>query len=258
MTTTTTTITEAVALEERPALGAPGRWPPGPALPAGLSDPGLLRLLQLSSSLCPIGAFAYSQGLETAVEQGWVTSEAALAEWVSGVGDHALAWLDLPLLLRAHAAAAAGDTARLFGIGEQLLASREARELMDQERQLGSSLASVLENLGVAAAAPFRGHEHASYVVCFALGAQSFGIGPGAALLGYAFAWCEQQVSAASRLVPLGHMAAQRALSVILSRVPSWIAMAGRVPERDIGSMTPGLAMSAAWHETQYTRLFRS
>jgi urease accessory protein len=223
-----------------------------------LSDLGLLRLLQLSSSLCPIGAFAYSQGLETAIERGWVTSEATLADWVGGVGEHSLARLDLPLLSRAHDAARAGDTSRLLSIGERVHASREARELSEQERQLGSSLASVLVNLGVERAAPFRGHEHASYVVSFALGAQSFGVEPEPAMLGFAFAWCEQQVSAASRLVPLGHMAAQRALSAILARVVGWVALSSELEERDIGSVTPGLAISAAWHETQYTRLFRS
>ena len=223
-----------------------------------LSDLGLLRLLQLSSSLGPIGAFAYSQGLETAVERGWVTNEATLADWVGGVGEHTLARLDLPLLLQAYDAARAGDTARLLSIGARLHASREARELSEQERQLGSSLASLLVNLGVEAAAPFRGHEHASYVVCFALGAQRLGVEPEPAMLGFAFAWCEQQVSAASRLVPLGHMAAQRALSAILERVPEWLALASALDERDIGSVTPGLALSAAWHETQYTRLFRS
>lgn len=260
--------TDSISITTEPAAPGPGPRREVPllqrdaaaALPLGvsLSDLGLLRLLQLSSSLCPIGAFAYSQGLETAIERGWVTSEASLADWVRGVGEHALARLDLPLLARAHDAARAGDRAGLLRIGERLHASREARELSDQERQLGSSLASVLQNLGVEAAAPFRGHEHASYVVCFALGAHAFGVEPEPAMLGFAFAWCEQQVSAASRLVPLGHMAAQRALSAILAQVPGWLALAGALEERDIGSVTPGLAMSAAWHETQYTRLFRS
>jgi urease accessory protein len=259
---TTTTSTERAAPGRPPSrepLRAASEVPVTSARPGlVLSDVGLLRLLQLASSLCPIGAFAYSQGLETAVERGWVSSESTLADWVGGVGEHALAQLDLPLLALAHAAARAGDTPRLLAIGERLHASREARELSEQERQLGSSLASVLVNLGVEAAAPFRGHEHASYVVCFALGAHNFGVEVEAAMLGFAFAWCEQQVSAAARLGPLGHMAAQRALSAIAARVPGWVARASALDERDIGSVTPGLAMSAAWHETQYTRLFRS
>jgi urease accessory protein len=215
-------------------------------------------MLQLSSSLCPIGAFAYSQGLETAIERGWVRSETELAAWLSGIGAHALARLDLPLLRQAYAAALDADQVRLSALAERLLASREARELAEQERQLGSSLASLLVNLGVVAAEPFRGHPSASYVVSFAIGAAHFGLGLELALTGYCFAWCEQQVSAASRLVPLGHMAAQRALSEVLAQVPRWLALAQALPEAQIGSSTPGLAMSVAWHETQYTRLFRS
>lgn len=241
VTTSTTTITEPAA--DAPTAGAP---------------PALLRLLQLSSSLCPIGAFAYSQGLETAIERGWVSSESELTRWLSGIGSHALANLDLPILREAHAAALDADEARLLALAERLLASREARELADQERQLGSSLASVLVTLGIAAAERFRGHPSASYVVSFAVGAVHFGLGTELAMTGFCYAWCEQQVSAASRLVPLGHMAAQRALSAALAQVPRWIARALALPEARIGSSTPGLAMSAAWHETQYTRLFRS
>jgi urease accessory protein len=225
---------------------------------AAAATPALLRMLQLSSSLCPIGAFAYSQGLETAIERGWVSSEGELVAWMLGLGGHTLPKLDLPLLLRAHAAALADDHAELLRIGERVLCSREARELADQERQLGSSLASVLLNLGAGAAEPFRGHASASYVVSFALGAVHFGLHTELAMTGYCFAWCEQQVSAASRLVPLGHMAAQRTLSEVLTRVPAWLEQAHALPDDQIGSSTPGLAMSLAWHETQYTRLFRS
>jgi urease accessory protein len=218
----------------------------------------MLRMLQLSSSLCPIGAFAHSQGLETAIERGWVRSEAELADWLRGIGAHALSKLDLPVLREAYSAALDADAGRLVALADRMLASREARELAEQERQLGSSLASVLVNLDVAAAAPFRGHPSASYVVCFAIGSAHWGLDLELALTGYCFAWCEQQVSAASRLVPLGHMAAQRVLSDVLGHVPRWIGLSQAVPEGEIGNSTPGLAMSAAWHETQYTRLFRS
>src|SRR5262245_59485579 len=111
--------------------------PPGSMAPGGHE---LLRLLQLSGSLRPIGAFAYSQGLEQAVERGWVTDEAAVGEWLLGVGGHALARLDLPLLLRAHAAWRRGALAEALGIVERVLANREARELWEQERDLGRAL----------------------------------------------------------------------------------------------------------------------
>src|SRR5690606_18315144 len=114
------------------------------------------------------------------------------------------------------------------------------------------------ETLGVERAAPLARQEHTSYVVTFALGAAAFGASQELALLGYSYAWCEQQVSAAARLVPLGHMAAQRALSRALEQIPEWVRAALERPDEEIGSSTPGLAMSAAWHEVQYSRLFRS
>ncbi len=218
----------------------------------------LLRLLQLSSSLCPIGAFAYSQGIESAVEHGWINDEASLVAWLCGLGQHNLACLDLPLLRLAHAAWDRADEAGAMLIGERLLANREARELREQEQQLGSAFASVLTNLGVTRAQPLCGHPHASYVVAYALGAVHFGVAVQTAAFGYAFAWSEQQTSAAARLVPLGHMATQRVLSDVLSCIPAWVASAALLPEDDIGSSTPALAIGAAWHETQYTRLFRS
>jgi len=49
----------------------------------------LTRLLQLVSPALPIGAFAYSQGLEQAVASGWVKDEASAAEWLLGLLEHA-------------------------------------------------------------------------------------------------------------------------------------------------------------------------
>jgi urease accessory protein len=222
------------------------------------SVPVLLRLLQLSSSLLPIGAFAYSQGLEAAVERGWVTTEAELASWLSGVGACSVASLDLPLHGQALAAWSRADTEGAMGVSERLLSYRESAELRDQEQRLGAALGRVLGTLGVPQAAAFEHDERASYVAGHALACAHFGIDAHAAATAYAYVWLEQQVSAAARLVPLGHSAAQRALSRLLGEVPSWLSQASQRDDEHLGTVTPGLAMAAAWHETQYTRLFRS
>lgn len=232
------------------------------AIPASASlsveVPALLRALQLSSALCPIGAFAFSQGLEGAVEAGWVTDERSLAEWVGGLGLHALSRLDLPLLSRAHAAWARSDSDGALAIGEALLAQREARELREQEQQLGRALAALLVNLGVPAAAPLQNDSRCTYGVAYALGAVHFHITAELALLGYGYAWAEQQVNAAARLIPLGHMATQRVLSRLLEEMPAWLRLAAELPDDELGSVAPAFAIGAAWHEAQYSRLFRS
>lgn len=223
-----------------------------------MSTDALLRLFQLSSSLCPVGAFAYSQGLESAVERGFLREERDLAAWLQGVGEHGLAALDLPLLLRAHDAFVRGEDALGQVFAERVLANREAHELREQEQKLGWALGAVLENLGVLRASLFRSPKPASYVVAFALGSAHYGVGPEAAALGYVFAWAEQQVSAAARLGVVGHMATQRVLSHVLAGAPEWVKSARALEDGEVGSSTPALAMAAAWHETQYTRLFRS
>jgi urease accessory protein len=49
-------------------------------------DPhALLRLCHLVSPALPVGAYAYSQGLEYAVHAGWVHDEATALDWLQGM-----------------------------------------------------------------------------------------------------------------------------------------------------------------------------
>lgn len=217
-----------------------------------------LRLLQMVSAAFPVGAFAYSHGLEAAVERGWVEDEQSLFRWLRGVSAQVLVRLDLPLLAAMQGAWDDGRPDSAAALAERLCAFRESAELLSQEHRLGRTLAKALHNLEVHGAAELLEVDCACYVSAFALGASHFGISLHSSLGGYAYAFCEQQVNAATRLLPLGHSAGQRVLSGLLCRVPSWVEAALGVPLDDVGSTTPGLAMASAWHETQYTRLFLS
>ncbi|HEY0706299.1 MAG TPA: urease accessory protein UreF, partial [Polyangia bacterium] len=81
-----------------------------PETSAGGGLGSLLRLLHLASPALPIGAFAYSQGLEPAVAAGAVTDEAGAQRWMLGVMAHSLRTVDLPALARLHAAFVAHDS----------------------------------------------------------------------------------------------------------------------------------------------------
>ncbi|MEW8207485.1 MAG: urease accessory protein UreF, partial [Candidatus Thiodiazotropha taylori] len=59
-----------------------------------------LRLLHLVTPSLPLGSFAYSQGLEWAVEDSWVQDEAELLQWTENLLQTSLTHLDLPLLQR--------------------------------------------------------------------------------------------------------------------------------------------------------------
>ena len=79
-----------------------------------------------------------------------------------------------------------------------------------------------------------------------------------AACLGYVYSWLENQVAAATKLVPLGQSSAQRLLGELLQQVPMAMATAAAMADDDIGASLPRVALASCWHETQYSRLFRS
>ena len=123
---------------------------------------------------------------------------------------------------------------------------------------MGQTLAKVLVEYGIDAARPWQRNEGASYAAMFALAAVSSGATARDCALAYAWAWAENQVTAAVKLLPLGQSAGQRLLETIRQRIPSLVSHATSLTDEDIGGATPGAMMASCWHETQYTRLFRS
>jgi urease accessory protein len=218
----------------------------------------LLRLLQLCSPALPIGMFAYSQGLEHAVEIGAVSDEESAAAWIVGLLSHSLRAVDVPVLARLHAAWCHDDAAGVRRWNHLLWASRGAREIQDEDQRLGNALARVLTGLGVDAAAPWVADPRASYANLFALAAASWDVPVRAAGFGYLFSWAEAQIGAATRLIPLGQTASQRILSRAVAAIPAAVDGGLALPDGDIGFSAPGHAIGCALHETQYSRLFRS
>jgi urease accessory protein len=219
---------------------------------------GLLQLLRLSSPLLPIGAFAYSQGLEQVVHEGIVATPGQLEAWLVGLLEHVLSQVDLPLLGRAFDAAQGANSAGLSQLSAWILALRESAELRAEEQHLGTALARLLANLDVAGAREFVGSDEASYVVMFGLAAAHYGVSKRGALLGYGFAWIENQVSAALRCLSIGQQAAQVVLCSVLDRLPRVVDRALGVTDDDIGFSSPGIALASIRHELLYSRLFRS
>jgi urease accessory protein len=77
-------------------------------------------------------------------------------------------------------------------------------------------------------------------------------------LLAAAFGWAENMVQAALKTGSLGQKAGQRLLGALAERIPAVVrrALEGQNGERL--AFAPGLAISSAQHESQYSRLFRS
>lgn len=230
--------------------------------PAPLSDGSprsalsLLRLLQLASPALPIGAFAYSQGLEPAVRAGCVHDEASAADWILGLLAGPMAHQDLPLFARLHGAYARGDAREAARWSLFLAAARPTSELQAEDHHLGRALGRVLATLEVPV--PNAPSPTPTFAGELARATVHHGIDLRTATQTFAFMWAEAQTSAAVRLVPLGQSAGVRIVARAATAIPALVEDALAVDDRDLGGAAPGLALLSTAHETQYSRLFRS
>lgn len=224
----------------------------------GVSGAALLRLFQLSSAALPIGAFAYSQGLEQAVALGDVKCRETSLAWISGMLSRSVFSLDVPLLVRLERAFAHGDAAGARRWNDYLFAARGSAELRAEERQVGAALARLLSRQGVELATPWVSDARVTLATMFALASIAWQAPLAETALAYTFAWAEAQVGAATRLIPLGQSDAQYVLSSLIGLAAAGIGTALAVTDAELSSTTPGQLLLSALHETQYSRLFRS
>jgi urease accessory protein len=214
-----------------------------------------LRLLQLCSPALPVGAYAFSQGLEAAIELGWLRTQLQIAEWLEWQLQQSLALVDLPILLRLHQAFANNDMTRVTELNELLLACRETAELRLSDTAMGEALVRLLPKLDLALPCKLA---TPTFLTLFTFAAQRWQLSAELTALGYSWSWLENQVLAATKLLPLGQTQAQQLLSELQLQVPIAISTAQALDEDAIGSSLSGLAFASLYHETQYTRLFRS
>lgn len=218
----------------------------------------LLRLLQLASPTLPIGAYAYSQGLESAIERRWVSDEAGMKAWLLGLLRHSLGYVDFPVFVRLYRAWMVHDQAGIAYWNAWLYAARESAELQGEDRHLGTALARLLTDLEIEQAKPWRTAPRVCLATLFSLAAVRWDIPLTEAVTGYGWTWTENQVTAATRLIPLGQTASQRILSQTLPEIAAVVHRGLELNDDEIGCSAIGLGLASALHETQYSRLFRS
>lgn len=219
-----------------------------------------LHLLQLVSPALPVGAFSYSEGLEVLIQAGVLRDGGGLRQWLEAELERGL----LPL----EAACLAGQMqqCRRWQRGEEgaalalrerdqwLLAQREAPEMRAQQRQMGSSLVQLLEDLGWPLPTPLA----ISWPSAWAWAGVCLALEPAAVIEGYLYGWVANQLSAAVRLVPLGPTEAQRlqlALAPTIARRS--LELENTDPEK-LWTGGVGASLAQLGHGALYSRLFRS
>ena len=234
----------------------------GIAMHINRSDPlKLNRLLQLCSANLPVGGFSFSQGLEYAIEREWISCPISTQNWIKLNLTQSIARTDLAILKRLYAALHEQDVERFKFYNQHLIACRESNELRMADLAMGKALVRLLkqlDTLDTSAHLPLLNELEISFVSAFAISAYLFQLDLVTAQSGFCWTYIDNQVAAATKLVPLGQTQSQNLLFSLGEDLQNVIAIANQLEDHEIGGSLPHLAMASAWHETQYTRLFRS
>jgi urease accessory protein len=221
----------------------------------------LLHLLQLSSSALPVGAYSYSEGIETLVEAGGIDSPQTLVHWLNQELRYGAVRLEAAVMVRGYRAAVAGDLEGLNGWNRWLSAARETEELRSQSWQMGRSLLRLLQDLSpddpvIRGIRSLQGEWN--FAIAFAIAAAHWQIDLFAAILGYLHSWAANLISAGIKLIPLGQTSGQQTLVSLYPAIQTTAEAILTLPDEDLSSCGWGLALASMNHETLYTRLFRS
>jgi len=204
----------------------------------------LARLLQLASPTLPVGAYSYSQGLESAIEAKIVFDSKTAEAWIADVLELSVARMEAQVL-RAQIASPSQ------ALNDFFVATRETAELRAETLQMGQALARLLVDLEIEI-----GIEAPAFPTAFAIAVRHWKIDPGEGVVAYLWSWLENQVMVALKAVPLGQTAGQKILLSLGERLQPLAQM--HIEETNWSNFAPGLACLSSRHETQYSRLFRS
>ncbi|TKI06685.1 urease accessory protein UreF [Martelella alba] len=223
------------------------------------ADLALLRLMQLVSPSLPVGGYSYSQGLEYAVDAGWVGHEGDFVHWQRQIIDDQLTRLDWPVLLRLYCACGDDNDAAFRRWSDFLLANRETRESRLEEKQRGQALLRLMAPWPDVAPPPdWQPSLARCQLASMAWLGYRWGIPAQSLALGYGYSWLESSVMAGLKLVPFGQQRAQDILRELAALLPSAFDVAARLGDDELGGGFPLQSIASSLHEHQYSRLFRS
>ncbi len=212
------------------------------------ADPqDLLALVQWLSPAFPVGGFAFSHGLETAVASGDVADASGFADWLGAMLDLGAGWSDAVILSLAHR-----DAHPLDDLAAIALAMATGRERARESAEQGAAFLRTTNAL--------LGTTHPPLPLPVAVGLQARRLALPTVTVGalYLQAFAGNLCTIAARIVPLGQTAAQAALA---QAAPAIAALADRAANADLadlgGSAFRG-DLAALRHETQDVRLFQS
>ncbi len=213
------------------------------------TDADILTLTQWLSPAYPVGGFAYSHGLEAAIDRGTVANSQDTEAWISDVLEHGSGWNDALFVVAAFKAL---DKDELINVDVTARAFCATSERLMETELLGQAFGNVTKGVWELDLGQF------TYPVSIGRAAKLQNLPLLLTTKMFLQAFATNLVACATRLVPLGQTDAQRLIRQ-LTPLCAQIAENAEKASLDELSSTAFLGDIAAMkHETQYSRIFRT
>jgi urease accessory protein len=219
-----------------------------------------VQTLQVVDSLFPVGSFAYSDGLESAVSNGCVRDSESLAGWLDHYIDAVFAPCEGLALLKCMRAAKRGDWEVVRALDEELSAIKPSAATRTASASIGKRLLAAVAALRHNQRFPSEAEAlpESNAPVVYAIVFAADGLNETDALLAYGYARLAAMISAGMRLISLGHQQGQVLLSRGLARLPAVVRCIIENEAEPLRSFNPMLDIQQMNHRFIYSRLFRS
>jgi urease accessory protein len=225
-----------------------------------MADPALLMMTWFSPAY-PVGAFAYSHGLEWAHEAGDIHDAATLRDWIDAIQSKGAARNDAILLAAVWRAVRADDGAALTETAELALALAGSSERrLETVTQGNAFVAATMAAHPCAALIALRRAwpGDVAYPVAVGVAAAGHDVPLAIVLPAFLHGFAANLVSAAVRLGVVGQTDGQRVLAALTPNITARAGKAVNLGLDDLGACAFRSDLASLRHETQYSRLFRS
>jgi urease accessory protein len=211
------------------------------------------------SPMFPVGAFAYSHGLEWVHEAGDISDADDLYDWLTTLIERGALHNDAIVLAAAYRAASGRDARQLAEINELALALATSSERrLETTTQGNAFLLAIRKSWPCDTLDLLQAGEDSAYPVAVALAAAGHNLPLGATLDMYCLGFVSNLVSAAIRLAIMGQSDGQSVIAALLPVIRELAETCASKDMSDVGGSAFRSDLASLRHETQYTRLFRS
>ena len=210
------------------------------------TDLKFMTVMQWMSPAFPIGTFAYSHGLEWAIDKGHVSSGEKLQKWITDLLEYGSLRTDaifISLILRGH------DVRKM---NELSMALCPAGERLLETKLQGSAFTKVIEDVWQ------QDIGELSLPIAVALASKNQSIEQDLILPAYLHAFCSNLISAAIRLIPIGQTEGQRIMLELYQTISDLVQTASESEIDDLNSACFFSDVSAMEHEYLQPRIFKT